>query len=454
MSAAWDIRYARASDGIDVAYATYGEGSRDVLLVHGFTTHLDFVGDSAWHSYWTRRLGAKFRVIQLDKRGTGLSDRTLGHGSLEDRMRDVVAVMDAAGSATASIVGISEGGPIALTFAATYPERVERLALYGTMARTLWAPDYPAGVAAELGDAFVALVEAEWGSGLVTGTYFLTHAPDAAAGARSMAKFERNACTPQMAGEIMRRNVEIDVRALLPTITAPTLIVHNVGDSLISVDAGRYLAKSIPGAQYIEGDGEYHCTWLTKEFEPLMDQILAFLTDEQIAPQHDRAEQSVRAIATILFTDIVGSTDTAAAMGDEQWSNLLETHNRLVRDATRRFGGTVIKTTGDGALAVFDGPSRAIQAVNDLKVAVAGHGLRLRAGIHTGEVERTADDVAGIGVHIGARVMALADPDEVLTSQTVRDLAAGSGMAFADRGSHVLRGIPGEWPLYAVTAGG
>jgi len=451
MGAPWEVRYARTSDGIDIAYATYGDGPRDVVLLHGFTTHLDFIGDSPWHAFWTRRLGARFRLIQLDKRGTGLSDRTLGHGSIEDRSRDVLAVMDAVGSNRASIVGISEGGPMSITLAATYPERVDKLVLYGTFARALWAPDYPGGLDAELLDPFVAWVEEAWGSGEVIGTAFITHAPDSEAAARLMSKFERNACTRQMAVEIARRNVEIDVRALLPGITAPTLVMHNIGDPLVPVASARYLAENIVGARYEEAYGDYHCTWVTKEFEPLMDRAMAYLCDDEMATRPARTEAPVRSVATILFTDIVGSTDKAAAMGDDRWGRVLGEHDRHAMDATRRHGGTVIKTMGDGMLALFDGPSRAIQAVQQLQSAVAGLDLQLRAGIHTGEIERTKDDILGIGVHVAARVMGLAGPDEILASRTVRDLAAGSGVQFEDRGAHALKGIPAEWEIYAVT---
>ena len=451
MSAPWDIRYARTSDGIDVAYATFGDGPRDVVLIHGFITHLDFIGDSAWHAYWTRRLGERFRVIVLDKRGTGLSDRTLGHGSIEDRMRDLLAVMDAAGSTQASLVGISEGGPITLTFAGTYPERVDKLVLYGTFARLMWAPDYPDGVPSEIADPFLAWAEEAWGTGEPVGTVFISHAPDAEAAMRSMSKFERNACTPRMAGEILRRNLEIDVRALLPGIAVPALVMHNTGDPLIPVGVGRYLAEHIPGAEYEEAGGDYHCTWLAKEFEPLMDRAVGFLCDETIAPRQERAgARHTRSIATVLFTDIVGSTDLAVAMGDERWRGVLGTHDRLAAEATRRFGGRVVKTTGDGMLALFDGPSRAIDAVQDLRKAVRDLDLQVRAGIHTGEIERTGDDVAGLGVHIAARVMGLADPGEILASRTVRELAAGSGILFTERGAQVLKGVPGEWELYAV----
>jgi class 3 adenylate cyclase len=451
VGAPWDVGYARTSDGIDIAYATHGEGTRDVVLIHGFTTHLDFIGDSSWHSYWLRRLGERFRVIQLDKRGTGLSDRTLGHGSIEDRTRDVLAVMDAAGSQRASIVGISEGGPMALTFAATYPDRVDRLVLYSTFARVLWAPDYPDGVAPELAGDFAAAVEALWGRGEVVATYFLNHAPNEAAAVQAMSKFERNACTRQMAGEIIRRNIEIDVRALLPAIAVPTLVMHNTGDPLIDVRLGRYLAANITGAEFVEADGDYHCTWVTREFEPLMARAIAFLCGEAGSAPEPRPPSARRSVATIMFTDIVGSTDVAATLGDERWAQVLEEHDRLGAEATKRFGGSVVKTTGDGLLAIFDGPSRAVRAVHDLRRRVRPLGLRLRAGIHTGEIQRSDGDVAGIGVHIAARVMALAEPDDVLCTRTVYDLSAGSGIEFVERGVHALRGVPDEWSIYAVT---
>ena len=451
MGSPWDVNYAWTSDGIDVAYATFGDGPTDVVLLHGFVTHLDFIGDSAWHAFWLRRLGEHFRVILLDKRGTGLSDRTLGHGSIEDRMRDVLAVMDAVGSSRASFVGISEGGPIVLTFAGTYPERVDKLVLYGTFARLMWAPDYPLGIASEVADPFLAWVEAEWGKGEVVGTVFISHAADTAAAVRAMAKCERNACTPQMALEILRRNLEIDVRSLLPGIAAPTLVMHNTRDPVIPVACGRYLAEHIDGAEYEEAVGDYHCTWLAKEFEPLMDRALAFLCDEQVAtPRGVTSGRLSRSIATVLFTDIVGSTDIAAAMGDELWRGVLGEHHRLAAEATQRFGGRVVKTTGDGMLALFDGPSRAIDAVDQLRKAVRDLDLHLRAGIHTGEIERTGDDVSGLGVHIAARVMGLAGPDEIVASRTVKDLSAGSGILFTDRGAEALKGIPGEWELYTV----
>jgi class 3 adenylate cyclase/pimeloyl-ACP methyl ester carboxylesterase len=444
-----DVRYVRTADGIDIAYTTSGQGPLDVVMIHGFTTHLDFIGESPWHSWWTRRLGERFRVIEFDKRGSGLSDRSLGHGSIEERSRDVLAVMDAVGSERASLVGVSEGGPIALTFAATYPDRAEKLVLYGTFARMLEAADYPFGVPRELSDMFIEWIEQAWGTGEVFGTVFLTHAPDEDGAKRFSAKFERNACTPQMAREILFRNAEIDVRPLLPGVTAPTLVMHTTGDPLVPVEVGRYLADNLPHGEFYERAGDFHCTWDLKEFAPLMDRAMKFLGDETIsAPTPDAA--STRSIATVLFTDIVGSTDTAAALGDQNWRGVLHEHDRLAGEATRLHGGRVVKTTGDGMLALFDGPSRAINAMHELRKGAVGLGLQLRAGLHTGEVEKTNDDVAGLGVHIAARMMALAGPDQVVASRTVRDLAAGSGIVFTDLGTRVLKGVPGEWDLYAV----
>lgn len=445
------VQYARTSDGLDIAYTIIGDGPVDALMVNGFTTHLDFLGDSPWHAYWMRRLGERFRVITFDKRGSGLSDRSMGLGSVEDRVRDLTAVMDAAGSERAHIIGISEGGPISLSFAATYPERVDKLVLYGAFARVPWAPDYPIGIELELANEFAAMTEQVWGTGEVFSTMFLTHAPDPESALRFMAKFERNACTRQMAGEMMRRNIELDVRGLLPGITAPTIVVHNTGDSLVDIELGRYLGKNIPHAEYVEGQGDYHCTWQPREFAPLMDQIMRFLCDEAVAQTAAReTTRQTRAVATVLFTDIVGSTDLAASLGDTQWSGILREHDKIADEATRGFGGRVVKSTGDGMLAVFDGPSRAIGAVRELRNRLGPLDLQLRAGIHTGEVERNGDDVAGLGVHIAARVMCEAGPGEVVTSRTVKDLAVGSGIEFTELGARVLKGVPGEWDLFQV----
>lgn len=444
-----EIRYARADDGIDIAYLVAGDGPRDLVLIFGFTTHLDLCWDMPWFSQWLRRTSQHFRVIVFDKRGTGLSDRSLGLGSIEQRTRDVIAVMDAVGSASASFVGISEGGPMSIVCASLYPERVERIVLYGTMARTRWAPDYPEGAPADLAEAFVQQVTGEWGTGAVIGTYFFQHAPDPAQAMAQVAKFERNACTRQMAGQVLRANVEIDVRALLPAVSTPTLVMHTTGDPLIFPDWGRFLARSIPGARHLELPGDYHCSWRHDETDAVIEPALGFLLEELQAAEPPPGPVQ-RMLATVLFTDIVGSTERAVAIGDAEWRHLLDRHDICGAQAVERSGGRLIKTTGDGLLATFDGPSRAIEAGRTIQTDATALNLQVRAGVHTGEIERRGEDVSGLGVHIAARVASLAGPGEILVTRTVRDLTAGSDLIFAERGEHTLRGIPSTWGLFAV----
>ncbi|MBI2170049.1 MAG: adenylate/guanylate cyclase domain-containing protein [Actinobacteria bacterium] len=451
MAAPGDVRYARTHDGIDVAYMVTGEAARDVVVVHGFTTHLDLMWDVPWYPYWTQRLGEHFRVIQFDKRGTGLSDRSLGLGSIEDRARDILAVMDACGSEQASIVGISEGGPMALAFAALNPGRVDRLVLYGSMARVLRADDYPDGVDEAVGAAFVEWIGRIWGTGEALGTLFMTHAPDPEAALRTAAQCERNACTPQMAQQIMRHNVDVDVRPVLAGISAPTLVMHVTDDPLVQVAWGRYLGEHVPDAEYFECPGDFHCTWRVDEFEPFMERAVAFLVGGAGGVPASRPPvDGHRVVSTVLFTDIVGSTELAAELGDGAWREILEQHDRVAADRVARSGGRVVKSTGDGLLAVFDGPSRAILSACETRAGVAPLGLKIRAGVHVGEIERRGDDIGGIGVHIAARVAALAGADEVLVTRTVRDLTMGSGLEFHGRGRHALKGIPEDWDLYAV----
>lgn len=446
------VRYAHTEDGIDIAYMTIGDGDRDLVLVHGFTTHLDLIWDVTWFSYWARRLTeAGFRVIQFDKRGTGLSDRSLGHGSIEDRARDILAVMDAAHSTRASIVGISEGGPMALVVAATCPERVDRLVVYGTMARVLWAPDYPEGATPEAAEGFISWLRRRWGTGEPTGTVFLRHAPSGGHAMEAAARFERNACTPHMAEEILRRNVEIDIRPLLAGVSVPTLVMHTRDDPIMLAAWGRYLAEHLPHAEYVEGEGDFHGTWSIEEFEPLMRRALEFLVGAP--PATDRPPAALthqRVVATVLFTDIVGSTELASGMGDAGWKEVLDRHDAVAAEEVGRFGGRLVKTTGDGLLATFDGPSRGIGCARAILEAVAALGMEGRAGLHTGEIERRGGDVGGIAVHLAARVADLACPGEVLATRTVRDLTIGSGLEFEERGRHSLKGVPDEWELFVV----
>ena len=451
MAAPGEVRFAQATDGVDIAYLVSGDGPRDLVLIFGFTTHLDLCWDIPWFSQWLRRSSEHFRTIVFDKRGSGLSDRPVSISSIEQRTQDVIAVMDAVGSERASFVGISEGGPMAIVCASMYPDRVERIVLYGSMARATWAPDYPDGVPSDLAEELVDLISDGWGTGVVMGTYFLNHHADPAQASAQVAKFERNACTRQIATLMIRANAEIDVRALLPSVSAPTLVIHAGGDPLIPVALGRFLSDHIPGARYLELPGDFHCSWRHDEADAVITPALAFLNEEPEPAAAPRTEETQRVLATVLFTDIVGSTERAVTMGDTAWSRLLDQLDASAAQAIKQRGGRLVKTTGDGILATFDGPSRAIDATHAMQAATAGLGLELRAGVHTGEVERRGQDVAGLGVHIAARVASLAGPGEILATRMVRDLTAGSDLSFSARGTHTLKGVPDTWDLFAVS---
>jgi class 3 adenylate cyclase len=443
-----DVRFATASDGVDIAYLTAGEGPRDLVLIFGFTTHLDLCWDIPWFSEWVRRSSEHFRTIVFDKRGTGLSDRLVGSGSIEQRTQDVLAVMDAVGSERASFVGISEGGPMAIVCASMHPERVERMVFYGAMSRIRQAPDYPGGAPDDLCEWFVQAVADEWGTGTVMGTTFFHHAADPEQTVARMARFERNACTRQMARQMIQANTDIDVRPLLSSISAPTLVLHTSGDPIIWPAHGRYLGEHIPDARYVELPGDHHCSWRLDETDAVITPALAFLNEDlPAAPSPGRAQ---RVLASVLFTDIVGSTELAATLGDAEWRQRLDRHDAMARREIERHGGRLVKTTGDGLLATFDGPSVAIDATHAIQASSTELGLAIRAGLHTGEVERRGDDVSGLGVHIAARVAALAGAGEILTTRTVRDLTAGAQLSFSERGSHTLKGVPEAWDLYAV----
>ena len=449
MAAPGEVRFATATDGVEIAYLTAGDGPRDLVLIFGFTTHLDLCWDIPWFSEWLRRSSEHFRTVVFDKRGSGLSDRPAGSGSIEQRTQDVIAVMDDAGSERASFIGISEGGPMTIVFASMHRERVERILLYGAMSRILWAPDYPDGVPSGLANSFLQMITEEWGSGAVIGTQFFHHAADPERTIAAAAKFERNACTRQMVAQMMRANMEIDVRALLPTIAAPTLVVHASEDPLVWPALGRYLGEHIPGARYLEVPGDFHCSWRDDDIDSVITPSLRFLLEDlpSIPSAPDRTE---RVLASVLFTDIVGSTELAARVGDAAWRRLLDRHDAAARREVERHGGRLVKTTGDGLLATFDGPSRAIDATHAIQATSAELGLEIRAGVHTGEVERRGDDVSGLGVHIAARVASLADAGEILTTRTVRELTVGAELTFSDRGTHTLKGVPDAWALFAV----
>jgi pimeloyl-ACP methyl ester carboxylesterase len=438
--AAPETRYAKSGD-LSIAYAAYGDGP-DLVVAPGFISHLEVTREEPALAHFYDRLATFRRVITFDKRGTGLSDPVPDAPSLEENVEDLRAVMDAAGSERADVVGVSEGGAMAALFAAVDPERTRSLVLYGTFARVLWAPDYPWGVSAELHAQLLELAEARWGDGMGLSAW----APSCADDVRMRAwwaRFQRTAASPGMAHKVLALYPQIDIRAALGTIGVPTLVLHRRDDRMVNVAMGRYLAEHIPGAKLVELDGADHLFWVG-DADAILDEIEEFLTGVRRGPEPDRV------LATVLFTDLVGSTEHAVELGDTRWRYLLESHQAQVRRQLERFRGREIKTTGDGFLATFDGPARAIRCAQAVVDQSRGLGLETRAGLHTGECELIDDDVGGIAVHIAARVAALADAGEVLVSSTVKDLVAGSGLTFADRGVHALKGVPDKWRLFAA----
>lgn len=436
-----ETRYAK-SGGLDIAYQVVGDGPLDIVFVQGFVSHLDLAWETRTFGDPFRRLASLGRLIVFDKRGVGLSDRTTRVPTLEERMDDLRAVLDAAGSTRAAIIGISEGGPMALLFAASYPERVSALVLWATFARIAAAPDYPEGTPPEAFEHTFRFIERAWGTGHGIRVISVQDAPREPSMLALMARFERSAATPSGAIACLRFAAEVDVRHILPTISVPTLVVHRTGDPLIPVVHGRYLAEHIPGARFLEVPGDFHLSAIGQD-GPVLDGIEEFLTGDRV----DRPIE--RVLKTVLFTDIVDSTARAAALGDRRWRELLDAHDALLRREIERSRGALVNTTGDGVLAAFDGPARAIRCAQAIVAQARGLGLELRAGVHTGECELRGTDLAGIAVHIGARVAALAGPGEVLATRTVADLVVGSGLTFADRGTHAFKGA-GEWHVMAV----
>jgi len=437
------IRYAK-SGNVHVAYQVIGAGSQDVVFVPGHISHLELGWDLAFTPI-IERLAAFARVIVFDKRGTGLSDRVNDSDlpPLDQRMDDLRYVMDAAGSLTASIVGVSEGGSISLLFAATYPQRTRALVLYGAFARLAHAPDYPFGLAEEEQDLALRFMETTWGSAAGLPVFCPSAAADRAFVER-YARFERAAVSPSGATAMLRMDFEIDVRSILPSLRIPTLILHRSGDKAVPVAHGRYLAEQIPGARLIELAGDDHDPVTTEQASEIADEIEEFLTGSRAQSKTNRV------LLTLLFTDIVGSTELATTLGDARWRELVERHYSLVRRELGRFGGTEMATLGDGVFATFDGPARAISCAVAIRQALREIGLRIRAGVHTGECERSGDGLAGIAVHVAARIASAADADELLVSSTVKELVAGAGFRFTDRGRQALKGVEDRMRLWRL----
>jgi pimeloyl-ACP methyl ester carboxylesterase len=437
-------RYAESGDA-SIAYQVVGDGPIDLVLALGYATHLDLQWESPLFARFFDRISSFSRLILFDKRGTGLSDPVNEVPTLEQRVDDVRAVMDAAGCERAAMFGVSEGGPMCALFAATHPDRVTALVLHGAMGRTTEAPDYPWESPAEaLRESVDELIAPHWGqpSDAMLELFAPSLAGDPQA-AEFTARMERASASPAMVRKIFEMFLDIDVRAILPTIHVPTLVLHRHSDRVVNRRAGQEVAAQIPGARYVELPGIDHLPW-AGDADSVLGEIEEFLTGARSAPEHDRV------LATVMFTDICGSTERATELGDARWRELLETHQDAMRREVTRFRGREVKSLGDGSLATFDGPARAIRCGHAIVQAARTSGLEVRIGLHSGEVELMGEDVGGIAVHIAARVGALAGAGDVLVSSTVKDLVAGSEIPFEDRGAHRLKGISDEWRLFAA----
>lgn len=438
-----ETRYTK-SGYLNIAYQVVGDGPLDIVLVPGWVSNIDLFWEEPNFARFLRRLASFARVILFDKRGTGLSDRVTDSSTLEERMSDVRAVMDAVGSERAALVGYSEGGPMSALFAATYPERTVGLVMIGSYARMVRTEGYPYGYRQKQMDAFLEYVLEEWGTPLDLDR----RAPSMRADPKFRewwARYLRSSASPQGGWAITRDASEIDIRHVLPTVNVPTLVIHATRDKTIRLASGRYLADNIPGATFVEIDTDDHLPWVDGS-DVILDNIEEFLTGAKPVMEFDRV------LATIMFTDIVGSTELAAKSGDRKWRGLLDAHHAAVRHELSAFQGREINTTGDGFVASFDGPARAIHCARAVRKAVQQIGVDLRIGLHTGECEMHGDDVSGLAVHIAARVSDLAPPGSVVTSRTVKDLVAGSGIVFNDFGTYQLKGVPDDWHLYSVEA--
>ena len=444
-----EVRYAKSGD-VSIAYAVVGEGPFDLVFIAGWVLSSLEVAWEGPPADFFRRLASFSRLILFDKRGTGLSDRTTGIPDLETRMDDIRAVMDAVGSRRAAILGVSEGGPMTILFAGTYPERTAAAILYGTAPSNVRAEDYPWAPTEEEWNEYVRREAQRVGTQEWVDERLKTFAPSMVSdeeAKRWWRRWVRTSTSPAATMALRRMNREIDVRHALSAVRVPTLIIHPVGDQVSFIDEGRYMADRIPGAHMVELEGADHGWWVQKD--PIARETERFLRGIWDRGEWDMVETD-RVLATILFTDIVGSTEKLAELGDRRWRELLQQHHAVVRRQLIRFRGRELDTAGDGFFASFDGPARAIRCALAISDGVGDLGLNVRAGLHTGECEMAGGKVGGIAVHIGARVAAQAGPGEVLVSSTVKDLVAGSGIRFQDRGAAQLKGVPGEWRLYAV----
>jgi len=439
-----ETRYARSGEA-HIAYQTVGSGPVDLILLPGAFSHVEHQWEEPSFARFLRRLASFSRLIVFDVRGTGLSDRAAELPTLEEQIDDVLAVLDAVDSERAALFGLSQGGGLAALFAAAHPDRTSALVLFGAYARSTWADDYPWGRTPENYETLMRTADEGWGSGAFLPLVAPTMADDASF-KLWWARLERLSGSPGAILAFLRAQREADVRHVLPAIRVPTLILQRNDDAYRNPGSGRYLAETIPGAKYVELSGRDNLPYVGDQ-DAVLDEVEEFLTGARHAAEPDRV------LATVLFTDIVGSTQRAAELGDRGWRDLLERHDALVRRELDRGRGREVETAGDGFLATFDGPARAIRCAHAIAERVRDLGLEVRSGLHTGEIELAGDHVRGIAVHIGARAAALAGPGEVLVTSTVKNLVAGSGIEFEDRGEHALKGVPGAWRMFLVTSG-
>jgi len=436
-----ETNYAKSGD-VNIAYQVLGNSALDLVYVMGWVSNIEYYWQEPLMNSFLRRLSSFSRLIVFDKRGTGLSDKVINLPTLEQRMDDVRAVMDAVGSEKAALFGVSEGGPMSALFAATYPERTTALIMYGSYAKRIRSDDYPWAPTTEQRQVFYDTLKSGWG-GVVD---LNTLAPSVMNDERFKqwwASYLRHSASPADALALAKMNTEIDIRHFLKAIRVPTLIMHRHGDRDSSVEGSRYMAQQIAQAKFVELAGTDHLPWVG-DAEKLLNEIEIFLTGELHSVEPDRI------LATCLFTDIVGSTETAQSLGDERWRNLLQSHNEVVRNQLRHYRGREVKTTGDGFLTIFDGPARAVRCACAIRDELRHLGMEVRAGLHTGECEIMDDDIGGISVHIAARIMSKASGGQVFCSSTIKDLVAGSGIKFESQGLFSLKGIQGSWEIYSV----
>lgn len=435
-------RYARSGED-QIAYQLLGDGP-DLVFLCGWISHVEMAWEVPPLARFLRRLASFSRLIFIDKRGTGMSDPLPQNrpATLEERIDDVRAVMDAIGSERAALLGISEGGPMNILFAATHPERTAALVLFGTFARIMQGDGYDLGIARDTLEKSFAVIAETWGEGYLAKYVGPSLAADPAM-VQASARYERMAVSPHMAVELLRLNTDLDVRHVLPAIRVPTLVLHRRDERFVPVENGRYLAAHIPGARMVELEGSDHL-FFAGDVDRLADEIEEFVTGKRHGGAVDRV------LTTLVFTDIVQSTRRAAELGERQWRDRLDAHDAFVRRHLQRFRGREVKAIGDGFLASFDGPARALQCAAAIADGARSLGLEIRAAVHTGECEVRGDDLAGLAVHAAARVLSHAGPGEVVASSTVKDLVAGSAIRFTEHGEHELAGVPGRWRLYRV----